>query len=70
MGKVTKGIEKETVPGEATVTAATVAAPRSRTEATAGRGAALRVERAGISRAPSAVDAPEASSALPHRCCD
>ncbi|WP_223733470.1 ABC transporter ATP-binding protein [Streptomyces purpurogeneiscleroticus] len=49
MAEAMKGIEKETVPGEGAVAATTVAAPRTPTEPKAGRGAALRVEGAGIS---------------------
>ncbi|MGC0386810.1 ABC transporter ATP-binding protein [Streptomyces sp. SAI-129] len=49
MAEAMKGIEKETVPGEGAVAATTVAAPRTPAEPAAGRGAALRVEGAGIS---------------------
>ncbi|MFF7930814.1 MULTISPECIES: ABC transporter ATP-binding protein [unclassified Streptomyces] len=47
MAKAIQGMEKETVPGDVAVAATTVAAPG--TEPAPGRGAALRVEGAGIS---------------------
>ncbi|MER7928745.1 ABC transporter ATP-binding protein [Streptomyces sp. NPDC096057] len=49
MAKAIRGIEKEAAPGVGAATATTMAAPRTRMEPPVGRGAALRVEGAGIS---------------------